>query len=433
MKIYSQTTLKKIPVFIIAIWLCACQRATPAPQATISNQDYYTPMPTPLPSTPLVTGSAAPGAYTPAGCTAISPKPTAGPTEASLFPPVSEKDWIRGSNQAAITILEYSDFQCPYCASVAPVLERAIQNYPDQIRLVYRHYPLILIYDKAAIAVQAAEAAGRQGKFWEMHDLLYAEQSQWASLPVDDFIPWLESNAKDLGLDVETFQQDLESQEIVQLAQKAWDDNRALGIPYTPFVLVDDQIWADGLPLDDTNLTSVIELDLLTERQFTTCPPVTVDTTRTYTATIHTEKGDIDLELFAREAPLAVNNFIFLAQNGWYDDITFHRVIPGYIAQAGDPSGTGYGTPGYAFVNEISPKLRFDKAGVLGMANAGADTNGSQFFITMNAAPQLDGKYTIFGQVISGMEVVESLTARDTAVNPNLPPGDKIISIEIGN
>jgi cyclophilin family peptidyl-prolyl cis-trans isomerase/predicted DsbA family dithiol-disulfide isomerase len=329
--------------------------------------------------------------------------------------------------------MEYGDFQCPYCASVAPVLERAMENYPNQIRLVYRYFPLITIHDKAALGVQAAEAAGRQGKFWEMHDLLFDEQSQWDSLPVDDFVPWLTSNTAELGLDQKAFLQDLESQELSQLAQHAWENNRSLGIPYTPFILIDDQIWADGLPFDDTNLKSVIDLNLLEERQFTTCPPMTVDTTRTYTATINTEKGDIKLELFSREAPLAVNNFIYLAENGWYENITFHRVIPGYIAQAGDPSGTGFGSPGYAFINEISPKLRFDKAGVLGMANAGPDTNGSQFFITMNPAPQLDGKYTIFGHVTSGMEVVEALTARDTAVNPNQPPGDKIISIEIGD
>jgi cyclophilin family peptidyl-prolyl cis-trans isomerase/protein-disulfide isomerase len=425
--------IKRLPVLLITIWLCACQGTTTTPQATISSEDYFTPAPTPVPAIAFETQSPTSGATTPAGCTATSPKPTTGPTEASLFPPVSDKDWVLGSDQASITIIEYGDFQCPYCANVAPVLERALENYSDQIRLVYRHFPLISIHDKAALGVQAAEAAGRQGKFWEMHDLLFAEQSQWAPLPVEDFVPWLESKTSELGLDKETFRQDLESPEIVQLAKKAWDDNRTLGIPYTPFVLIDDQIWADRLPLDDTNLSSVIELNLLTDHQFTSCPPVTVDTGHTYTATIHTEKGNIQLELFTREAPLAVNNFIFLAQNGWYDNITFHRVIAGYIAQAGDPSGTGYGTPGYAFVNEISPKLRFDKAGILGMANAGPDTNGSQFFITMNPAPQLDGKYTIFGQVTSGMEVVESLTPRDTAVNPNLPPGDKIISIEIGN
>jgi cyclophilin family peptidyl-prolyl cis-trans isomerase len=158
---------------------------------------------------------------------------------------------------------------------------------------------------------------------------------------------------------------------------------------------------------------------------------MTIDPTKEYIATLHTEKGDIIIELYADKAPIAVNNFIFLARHGWYDGVTFHRVISGKIAQAGDPSGTGYGMPGYAFKNEISPNLKFDGPGVLGMANAGADSNGSQFFITYSAQPTLDGKYTIFGKVIQGMDVASSLTPRDPSKSGDLPPGDKILSVTI--
>jgi cyclophilin family peptidyl-prolyl cis-trans isomerase len=125
-----------------------------------------------------------------------------------------------------------------------------------------------------------------------------------------------------------------------------------------------------------------------------------------------------------------VNSFIFLAQNGWFDGVTFHRVIPNFVAQAGDPSGTGYGTPGYAFKNEISD-LKFDSPGVVGMANAGADSNGSQFFITYSAQPTLDGSYTIFGKVIQGMDVAKNLTPRDPSKGTDLPPGDTILSVTI--
>jgi cyclophilin family peptidyl-prolyl cis-trans isomerase len=125
-----------------------------------------------------------------------------------------------------------------------------------------------------------------------------------------------------------------------------------------------------------------------------------------------------------------VNNFVFLARNGWYDGVTFHRVIQDFVAQAGDPSGTGYGSPGYAFSNEISD-LKFDKAGLVAMANAGPDSNGSQFFITFAPVPRLDGSYTIFGQVISGMEVVKKLSTRDPSGGLDLPPGDVITSVEI--
>ena len=129
---------------------------------------------------------------------------------------------------------------------------------------------------------------------------------------------------------------------------------------------------------------------------------------------------------------MAVNNFVFLARHGWYDNITFHRVLPDYIAQSGDPTGTGFGSPGYAFDNEISPDLKFDKAGLLAMANAGPGSNGSQFFITLAPTPNLDGGYTIFGRVIDGLEVVRQLTPRNPdQSNLNLPPGDELNSVTI--
>jgi cyclophilin family peptidyl-prolyl cis-trans isomerase len=128
---------------------------------------------------------------------------------------------------------------------------------------------------------------------------------------------------------------------------------------------------------------------------------------------------------------LAVNNFIFLVKQGWYDGVTFHRVLPGYIAQAGDRSGTGFGGPGYAFDNEISSFLTFDGPGVVAMANAGPGSNGSQFFITYTATPNLNGGYTIFGRVIAGMAVAQMLTPRDPSRALDLPPGDKILSVTI--
>jgi cyclophilin family peptidyl-prolyl cis-trans isomerase len=134
--------------------------------------------------------------------------------------------------------------------------------------------------------------------------------------------------------------------------------------------------------------------------------------------------------LFADKAPLAVNSFVFLARQGWYDGVTFHRVIPGFVAQAGDPSGTGKGNPGYFFNNETSD-LKFDKPGMVGVANSGLDTNGSQFFITFAPAPHLDGGYTIFGQVLSGLDAAEKLTPRDPSKGLALQPGDKILSVEI--
>jgi cyclophilin family peptidyl-prolyl cis-trans isomerase/thiol-disulfide isomerase/thioredoxin len=317
-----------------------------------------------------------------------------------------------------------------------PVLAQLEKDFPNNIRIVYRNYPLIgtpdkPFHDKAALSTQAAEAAGLQGKFWEMHDLLFNRQTDWATLTVDQFKDWLIAQAKDLGLDVKKFTSDLTSPQMVKVAQDAWDNGQKIGLPGTPFLIVNGRIWPNNVPMDYANLSAVIKLTELEKKQFTYCPPMAIDMIKQYTATVKTTKGDIVIELYADKAPLAVNSFIFLARNGWFNGVTFHRVIPGFVAQAGDPSGTGYGGPGYAFKNEIAPGLKFDREGVVGMASAGPDSNGSQFFITLGPVPNLDGSYTIFGQVISGMDVVKSLTPRDTSKTTDLPPGDVITSVTI--
>lgn len=309
------------------------------------------------------------------------------------------------------------------------MLAQLRDNYPDDVRLVYRHFPLLSIHDKAALATQAAEAAGAQGHFWEMHDLLFEKQAEWAELSVSEFTDWLEEQAAGLGLDRDLFKADLASQRNQDLAQKAWDDGVAAGLPGTPFLLINGRPYSG--PRDYWNLEAIVKMIQLKERQFTLCPPMTIDTTKQYIATIKTEKGDIVIELYADAAPVAVNSFIFLAKEDWFDGVTFHRVIPGFVAQAGDPTGTGFGGPGYAFDNEIAPDLRFDQPGVVGMANSGPGSNGSQFFITLGPAPHLDGGYTIFGRVIEGMDVVNSLTPRDPQQDPTLPPGEVILDVII--
>lgn len=162
---------------------------------------------------------------------------------------------------------------------------------------------------------------------------------------------------------------------------------------------------------------------------YTAPPPMTIDPQKRYIATIVTEKGDIVIELHADKAPKTVNNFVFLAREGFYDGTTFHRVIPGFMAQGGDPTGKGTGGPGYTFEDEFHPDLKHDGPGVLSMANAGPNTNGSQFFITFDATPWLDGHHTVFGHVIEGMDVLLSISPRDPQTATQ--PGDKIITIRI--
>ncbi|MBN2007360.1 MAG: peptidylprolyl isomerase [Anaerolineae bacterium] len=162
---------------------------------------------------------------------------------------------------------------------------------------------------------------------------------------------------------------------------------------------------------------------------YTSVPPMTIDPSKVYRAIFVTEKGDIVVELYADKAPNTVNNFVFLAREGFYDNTMFHRVIEGFMAQGGDPTGTGMGGPGYQFADEFSPDLKHDGPGVLSMANAGANTNGSQFFITFVATPWLDGMHTIFGKVVEGLDVLMSLSLRDPSTATT--PGDLIKTIRI--
>jgi cyclophilin family peptidyl-prolyl cis-trans isomerase len=148
-------------------------------------------------------------------------------------------------------------------------------------------------------------------------------------------------------------------------------------------------------------------------KQWSKPPEMAIDPKKTYAALLHTDKGDITLKLFAEKAPNTVNNFVFLAREGFYDGTIFHRVITDFMVQGGDPTGTGRGGPGYRFADEFDPQLRHDKPGVLSMANAGPGTNGSQFFITHVPTPWLDGKHSVFGQVTGGMDVLLSISARD--------------------
>lgn len=148
-------------------------------------------------------------------------------------------------------------------------------------------------------------------------------------------------------------------------------------------------------------------------------------------AEIETTLGTIKIELFAKEAPDTVANFIKLAEKGYYNGVIFHRVIPGFMIQGGDPTGTGRGGPGYTILDEFHPKLRHNKAGMLSMANAGPDTGGSQFFITLAATPHLDDRHAIFGQVIEGQDVVKKIgdTPRDRSDRPQTPVSMKSVKI----
>lgn len=148
-----------------------------------------------------------------------------------------------------------------------------------------------------------------------------------------------------------------------------------------------------------------------TPKSYSAPPPMTIDVDKNYTAIIETEKGDLVLELFAKDVPITVNNFIFLARDGFYNNSSFHRVIPGFMAQGGDPTGTGTGSPGYKFADEFSEHKH--GAGTLSMANSGPGSNGCQFFITYAPQPHLDGKHSVFGQLTEGLDVLQKIESGD--------------------
>jgi cyclophilin family peptidyl-prolyl cis-trans isomerase len=199
-----------------------------------------------------------------------------------------------------------------------------------------------------------------------------------------------------------------------------------IGIIILAVVLIAWLSVPGGTGQDDT----VLNIPASEIKQYDAPPPMIIDVNKQYFATVKMAKGgEFVMQLYPDKAPITVNSFVFLARDGYYDGTTFHRVLPDFMAQGGDPTGTGGGDPGYEFVNEDSD-LTFDKAGVLAMANAGRDTNGAQFFITFGPQEFLNGGYTIFGQVIEGMDVVMNIRLRDPQQNPNFT-GDVIESITI--
>ena len=172
---------------------------------------------------------------------------------------------------------------------------------------------------------------------------------------------------------------------------------------------------AESTPASDgTPVKQILDINGIMIPQYSHVPPVTIDVTAEYSATIRTSLGTIVVDLFADQAPVTVNNFIFLADDGYYDGVIFHRVIPSFMIQGGDPTGTGGGGPGYRFQDEIVAGLTFNRPGKLAMANAGPGTNGSQFFVTTVATPHLNGRHTIFGQVTAGQDIADAISFTQT-------------------
>jgi cyclophilin family peptidyl-prolyl cis-trans isomerase/protein-disulfide isomerase len=345
-------------------------------------------------------------------------------------------DHAAGPVDAYLTLVMYADFQCEPCVDVARTLLVLRERYAGEVRVIFRHFPQA-DHDKALLAAQAAEAASDQGRFWQMHDLLFAEQARWRALPPDAFRVVLVGYATQIGLpDVPRFTQTLESGRYAALVNAARQEALALGLKGVPALLF------NGLPyagfVDEYALDGYTRQRLLEKRWFAQQPALQIDLGKRYTATLVTPHGEVVIDLLTQDAPVAVNNFVFLARQGWYDGITWHLVSPGFLAQTGDPSGTGYGIAGYSIADEMDNGLGFDRPGRVAMARLPQTdrphSTSSQFFITyapLEPRNLYDGQYTIFGQVTSGLEVLAKLTPRDPLSSVNPPPGDGLMRVTI--
>jgi cyclophilin family peptidyl-prolyl cis-trans isomerase len=262
-----------------------------------------------------------------------------------------------------------------------------------------------------------------------MHDLLFERQREWSGASEQAARKMMEGYAEELGLDAKAFSNALKKVADDKVVGKASDEAVALGLRGTPTLYVNGQLY-NG-PREDWVLAGLAQLYGYSGPQYDQAPPIEIDPQEPYFAMVETTQGAFCVELYAKQTPVTVNSFVFLAENGFYDGVLFHRVLPDFVAQTGDPTGSGFGGPGYQFDDEIVPELKHDGPGILSMANAGPGTNGSQFFITYDALPDLDGKHSVFGRVAEGMEVVESLRPRDPTENP-YADADKITAVKIG-
>jgi cyclophilin family peptidyl-prolyl cis-trans isomerase/protein-disulfide isomerase len=489
-----------IILMVLLLSACSSQGTTPANETEANN--------------PLTTSDSA-AAESVTGEVAATPIVASGPAECRLstlkddfirsyseIPPVTDEDWTLGNADAPVSILVYSDIQCPYCSLMDPILVRYVTDHPDKAKLVFRHFPF---HQNSANAAIMTEAAGLQGadKFEAIKEELFATVSEWGSLDEEAFIQYGYDLAKKLGMDDVQFSIDMASEEVQNAVSDDYQAGVLAGVAYTPYVTMNGQIYSanpttltqeeldaiiDGITemsagaeaealaslprmtfTDMASLQANIDMykslvdeygqeyidslpsgiydtadttpayvkiykrvtETIFNRQFDACPPQVIDPEKTYKAIIKTDVGDITISLNPEAAPVAVNSFVFLAENGWYDNITFHRVIPDFVVQSGDPSGYGLGNPGYLYDVEIDPNYLFDQAGRVGVANSGANASGSQFFITFGPQPDLNGSYTVFGQVVDGLDVLNKMQVQSPSYESDPSAGTKLLTVEI--
>ncbi len=349
----------------------------------------------------------------------------------SRIPDLDEDDHVVGPDDAQITFIEYADFQCPACAGLHTLRDYLTEKYGDQLRFVYRHLPLTSIHDKAIITAEATEAAAAQGKFWEMHDLLYEKKDDWSGLSEEAVVEKLIEYAGELDLDTERFEKELNDHIYREQIMADYEAYQEYGQMATPTYVINKIFYPTREFGGFGRLEAFIALVSMQDQMYDSPPPQVIDADKDYVATIQTTKGDIEVDLFEERVPTNVNSFAFLAQDGWYDGLDFFFVDHEQVALSGDPTNSGGALPypGYTCGDETTLDLSFDEAGLLALYTPAPNQNSSSFFITYAPQPDFTGNFTIIGRVTEGMEVAESLTERQPG--PDQPEPDAIETILI--
>jgi len=394
-----------------------------------------TPSPSPSPSEP--TSTSAPDT----GATEVPTTPTpSGPASCEAFslpspapiPDITEDDHVIGPDDAPITFIEYADFECPACAGLHTLRDYLRDKYGDQLRFVYRHLPLTSIHDKAIITAEATEAAAAQGKFWEMHDLLYEKQQEWTALSEDEIVDQLVEYAEDLELDTERFEEALTEHIYREEILADYEAYQEYGQMATPTYVINKVFYPTREFGGFGQLEGFIGLVAMQDKMYDSVPSQVIEPDQDYVATIQTSKGDIVVELFDDDVPTNVNSFAFLAQDGWYDGLDFFFVDHEQVALSGDPtnSGSALPYPGFTCGDETVPDISFEEAGMLALYTRAPNRNSSSFFINYTPQPDFTGNFTVIGRVIEGMDVAESLTERTPGADQPAPDSIETIVIE---
>jgi cyclophilin family peptidyl-prolyl cis-trans isomerase/protein-disulfide isomerase len=405
---------------------CGEQATSPPPSPT----------PTPVPPSP----TSAPSTPDTDPTEPVTPPTPSGPATCEVFtlpvesriPSVTEDDHVKGPEDAEITFIEYADFQCPACSGLHTLSEYLTDRYGGQLRFVYRHLPLVSIHDKAIITAEATEAAAAQGKFWEMHDLLYEEQQEWNGLSEEDLVDKLIEYAGELELDTERFEEELAEHIYREQIMADYEAYQEYGQMATPTYVVNKIFYPTQEFGGFGRLEAFLALVLMQDDMYDSPPSQVIESGKDYTAIIKTTKGDITVELFADQVPTNVNSFAFLAKEGWYDGLDFFYVDHEQVALSGDPTNSGAGLPyaGYYCTDETVSDYSFDEVGLLALYTPAANRNSSSFFITYAPQPDFTGNFTIIGRISEGMDVAESLTQTQPGPDQLEPDAVETIVIE---